>query len=170
MARYFEINFCLKKFRNLLFWLFKTECATETVSGNGGAEDLHWCSCSEMVALLLLSLTKHICSDGKSFPRSFVLQLPSLSFPQRQPLSAKPGKDQSVIIPIKTIKMQKYEVDRVAVFSYANISTFELVKLCRLIPLTSQCRFEYPHFIACGVGEWLEEKTKESSVIPCNVH
>lgn len=66
--------------------------------------------------------------------------------------------------------MQKHEVDRVAVFSYPNVSTFDLVKLFRVIALTSQCGFEYSHFTACGVGECIRGKKNEaSSVIPCNV-
>lgn len=37
MPKYFNTDFCLKKFRSLLIWFFNTEHATETVSGNGGA-------------------------------------------------------------------------------------------------------------------------------------
>lgn len=56
--------------------------------------------------------------------------------------------------------MQKHEVDRAAVFPHANVSTFDLVKLFRVIALMSQCRFEYSHFIACGSGECIRGKNK----------
>jgi len=55
--------------------------------------------------------------------------------------------------------MQKHEVDRTAVFSYANIATFDLVKLLSVIALTSESRFEYADFIAWGVGECIRGKT-----------
>lgn len=47
--------------------------------------------------------------------------------------------------------MQKNEIGRAVVLSCASISSFDLVKLFRIVAQTFEWRFDDPHFIECGV-------------------
>lgn len=83
-----------------------------------------------------------------------VLQLCSWSFP----LSAKAGIVQSVLSPLKNNWNAEKWNWKSCSSSCANICTFDLVKLFRIVAQTLQWRLDGPRFVGCGVGKWIAGK------------